>query len=97
MLIKLFKFRIYKNNNGCKYYFFIKCDYFFILNMVRFKANIHSGKFQTVRYGTVWYVLFFSQNNSCSREELFSERTKENVPYPTVPVKNFRSEHSPLF
>ena len=29
--------------------------------------NIHSGKFQPVRYGMVLFLLFL-ENNSCSRE-----------------------------
>ena len=50
-------------------------------NYLRFKANIHSGKLQPVRYGMVRFLLF-SEYISCSREEIFSEnKRKRTIPY----------------
>ena len=47
------------------------------------KANIHSGKFQPVRYGIVHFLLF-SENVSCSREEIYSENKRKcTIPYRT--------------
>ena len=47
------------------------------------------------RYGTVWYVFFCSQKIILHVNKKYILRTKENVPYRTVPVETFRSGYWP--